>query len=141
LNHFFKIVNEAQVDDMPQKAKQLLEELKQHDAYFITRLILTNSKDNLYFNLAILPYIPVNDFMSAYMNLANKRKTYFFQSLKKRYEFTDFIPSLVSEKDWLEKVNIEIKNNADARKHTVTGKILSDAYTDINEFIKKLDNK
>ena len=120
---FAKIISESSIiDEKPEQAHQLLKSLKELNIdKFRSDVTLNNGGSNLYFNVPILKFIPLSDFVEVYLKMPNKEKRELAWTLERRYKFSDFQIDLREELDWLLKLVKALKKERTKRKLKVSG--------------------
>jgi hypothetical protein len=99
---------------LPEAAKILMTELEQRPELFFRRICLTNSSDNIYYNIPILAHIPPEDFVSVLLGQEPAHQRLIMGSLAARYEGGDQITQeLASEVPWLGEVHRKLRAVAD----------------------------
>lgn len=124
LTYATNIVNSSQEEDYPSLAIDLLNKLEKSTAEFEEAIVLGNSKNNLYYNVPILKYIPVNDFIDVFLKLDNKEKKKFSWIFGKRYKHTQFHIYLKDELDWLKNLRKELAKESKKNEGKVSSKII-----------------
>jgi hypothetical protein len=108
-----KIVAEIEInhaENLPILAKDLLSLMSISIEKFGEKIILENSRENIYYDIPILQYIPVKDFLEVILKLPNAEKKELCYLFEKRYR-SHFKDSLKEELLWLQEldkiVNVE----------------------------------
>jgi len=131
------LVNSSQEEDYPTLASDLLKKLIDSPEDFEEAITLSNSRNNLYYNVPILKYIRVDKFIEVYLQLPNKQKKQLAWTLEKRYQYSDFHANLKDELDWLNSLYkaldiVRLKN-----VRTVSSKIIE--FTFLKSLKKAID--
>ncbi len=134
-----KVVNDAQINDVSDKAEELLNCLASDPVKFITQLTLSNSRDNIYYDVAILTHINPERFVSVYTNLRNTQKADIITSLIRRYRHPEFIENLKPEYSWWQDVVKLINKLVVERKGEVSGFVFEKVEKTIQGFLKALE--
>lgn len=93
---------QAERDRYPQKALILLDELERDPEQFARRIHLTNSQDNLYWNVPLLAEIPPHEFASHLLRQSPSHQNTILRALRSRYESVHIRNNeLRSELPWL----------------------------------------
>ena len=114
--------DEAQIESYPNKARELLAlTMTDADSYY-RHLVLSNSPDSIYYEIPILAYLAVDDFVSVFLDATpNSRKIMSFV-FKKRYSSPiDFTEKLELEIEWLESVINKLKTKAIEHEGKISG--------------------
>jgi len=118
-NYAKEEANKARIGDLPSEAINLLMKMKSSMKEFQELLVLSNSNNNLYYDIAILQHIPIDKFTRAFLKLSSVNKRIFGDVLEKRYSYSHFNKSLKDEMDWL----IKLKAELDKQLPKIQGKI------------------
>lgn len=118
-NYAKEEAKKARIKDLPSEATNLLNILNSSMNDFHEKLILTNSRNNLYYDIPILKYISIEDFIDAFLKLSSVDKQLFGETIERRYSHSTFNSSLKEELDWL----IELKTELEKRLPKIKGKI------------------
>lgn len=129
-----KIVNSVQMEDYSTLASILLDKLETSVEEFEESIIISNSPNNLYYNIPILKFIPVSKFISKFLLLSNPNIKRLAWAFEKRYEYDEFNVNLKDELAWLTKVSAILEKEKEKRSKKVSGKILEFS------FLKSLNN-
>jgi hypothetical protein len=133
LSYATKLVNSSQEEDYPSLAIELLNKLEKSQHEFEEAVVISNSRNNLYYNVPILKYIPLDKFMAVFLKLDNKEKKQLAWTFEKRYEHSEFHQNLKDEIDWLKKLQVELEKEQKKHVRKVSSKIIE--FT----FLKSLD--
>lgn len=128
MQHFLDYISEqviiSEEDSYPEIANQLLQTL-QHSAYsFVETLIISNSKENLYYDKPILKFMDTDKFMEVFLEIHNKEKDKLSRLFEKRYRFEDLNKELKEEIIWLKDILKLMNIEKDKRKGKISGNII-----------------
>jgi hypothetical protein len=98
----------AREDLYPIQADALLKEMEADSDLFFKRLNVTNSEENLYYDVPILASIKPDAFVSALLRLHPRDQRAVFMALKSRYEHGELNRRLEAERPWLRIVRREL---------------------------------
>ncbi len=125
---FFKYlgeqINTAQFEDYPSLAKELLETLSKSIELFSENITLSNSKNNIYYDVPILNFTTAKKFTEVILKLTNKDKKQLGRTLEKRYMFPEFNLRIKEELDWLKEVYEILDKEKDKLKGKISGHII-----------------
>lgn len=124
LRYATTLVNSSQEEDYPMLASGLLKKLKDSPEEFEEAITLSNSRNNLYYNVPILKHIPVDKFVEVFLQLPNKQKRQLAWTLEKRYQYSDFHANLKDELDWLKALYDNLGKERLKNVRTVSSKII-----------------
>lgn len=112
-NHLKEKTRRAFEDTYPQKADDLLNEMKTDVELFYRHLCLTNSADNIYHSTPILASIDADRFVDELikLNLNHQRKV--MMIFKSRYEHGQLKGELKAEKEWAQSVREKLLARAE----------------------------
>jgi hypothetical protein len=136
MHHYKKVVAEAQAVDFPEKGKVLLGYLKNDLPRFLTQLTLSNSVENIYYDVPIFKYIDPDLFVKQYTKLTNQQQSEVIPFLIKRYEYAQFIPELKPERAWWEKVLVLVDQLVIDNKGKVSGVVLERVSNAIHQILE-----
>jgi KAP family P-loop domain len=103
-DYLLKKQEEALIESYAVEASDLVKLMKDETDRFRRSLILSNHPDNKFYDIPIFTYISEEDFINAFLTLnPDQRKTvaYVFEE---RYKFEHHNAQLVSELEWLKKI-------------------------------------
>lgn len=131
----------SKINDLPKKANELCAIMKSSYSDFEEQLLLTNSKNNPYYDTPILKHIKINDFVSTFLALPNKDKNRLAYILDNRYKVSEFNSLLIDELDWLIQLEKLLKNEKDSLSGRISGLVMEKSIMpSIRRAIEKLDN-
>ncbi|MEA5427321.1 P-loop NTPase fold protein [Arcicella lustrica] len=131
----------SEQESYPEIATQLLEILRRSVDDFVETLIISNSKENLYFNTPILKFMDTNKFMKVFLEIHNKEKDKLSRLFEKRYRFEDYNKELKEEIVWLKDIVKLMNIEKDKRKGKISGNIIEfQIIKSIENAIKTLDD-
>lgn len=140
INYIKDQVNTAQFENYPKLAITLIETLTKSVDQFGENITLGNTKENLYYDIPILNFIPANKFVETFLKLSNKEKKHLGWKLEKRYQFPEFNLKLKDELSWLREVFEILNEEKEKRKGKISGKILEFGFLkSLEESIKQLE--
>lgn len=102
----------AREESYPEKAAELLVCMKSDPNLFYRRLNLTNSEDNIYWQVPILAFIDPNDFVDELLRLSPPLQRSALTAVKARYEHARLDRELEKERPWLESVAVKLEGEA-----------------------------
>jgi len=117
-------INTAQFEDYPSLAKGLLETLSTSIELFGENITLSNSKNNIYYDVPILNFTSAKKFTEIVLKLTNKDKKQLGWTMEKRYQFPEFNLKIKDELDWLKEVYEILNKEKDKRKGKISGHII-----------------
>lgn len=133
-------VNKSQYEDYPTLAKQLLETLESSVELFREYVTLSNSRNNIYYDVPILNYIAAKKFSETVLKLSNKDKKSLGWALEKRYQFNEFNTKIKDELDWIREVYEILNKEKDKRKGKISGHIIEfSLLKSLDKCIKQLE--
>ena len=140
LNYAKEEASKARIKDLPAEADSLLKLMKSSMNDFQEKLILTNSRNNLYYDIPILKYIPIKDFTDTFLGLSSVDKRIFGETMEKRYSHSNFNSSLKEELNWLIKLKIELENRLPQIKGKISKALINEnTIVWLNKSIEKLN--
>ncbi len=119
INYIQDQISRSQFDDYPKLAEELLNILSESIEKFKDKIILSNSHENLYYEVPILKFISPEDFVQVILKLPNREKKYLGDILEKRYQIAQFNSKLKDELPWLR----ELVSILNVEKAKLQGKI------------------
>lgn len=125
-DYAYKETNSVLIDNYPEKGKDLLDTMAKSMTKFGRLVTLTNSINNIYADIPILKYIPVNNFLRVLMDTDNKGKKEFCRIVEERYRHRAFLLLLSEEIDWLAELHEGISKQKDKYSGKVSWMILND---------------
>jgi hypothetical protein len=134
-------VSEVEIANMPDAGTKLLEIMTSDISRFSRMICLSNSSDQLYYEIPIFKYIDPIKFIDSYLSInpADKRTAIF--AFDKRFEFDEINKKLLEELEWLRKVREIMVEEQQKRSKKLSGFILkSDIENFMDKFIKKLES-
>jgi hypothetical protein len=96
--------DEAKIDSMPDAGKELIEIMKSDTDKFYRMITLSNSSDQIYFEIPIFMHITPEDFVNAFLSLNPESQRRVASALKRRYEYATKHNELLSELEWLKNI-------------------------------------
>lgn len=127
---------EATKADYPRQAAQLIEDMKNDQQLFYRKINLTNSKDNIYYDIPIMAHVNVDVFVDSLFRLNPHQRRIIFMSIKSRYEDGRIGRELSVERKWLEKLKKKLISHARKQKAITRHNILRQIEWNIDEFLK-----
>jgi hypothetical protein len=85
----------------PAKAKELMREMETDPSLYARRLCLTNSEENIYYDIPILSYIDPGSFVQTVLRQPESHQRIIFTGFKGRYQNGALSDRLPREIDWL----------------------------------------
>ena len=108
-NHLMAQLAQAERDRYPQKALALLDELEHDPELFARRIHLTNSQDNLYWNVPVLAEACPHEFVLRLLRQSPSYQNTILRALLARYESHHIRNNeLRSELPWLENMRLHL---------------------------------
>ncbi|MDH2497933.1 P-loop NTPase fold protein [Acinetobacter baumannii] len=105
INEFVSKIEEEKNSRIKEEAKDLMELLKKDHILFLHKICLTNSSENVYYNVPILKEIPPEDFSEFIVKSDWDTVKMVLSALNKRYDLdAKTINDILVEKEWLETV-------------------------------------
>ena len=133
-------INISQFEDYPKLATELLVTLSESIDEFGEKVILSNARENLYYDFSILNFIPTKKFVEVFLKLSNKDKKYLGQILEKRCRPPEFNSKLKDELPWLRELFEMLSKEKDEHKGKISGYIIEfDFLKSLNNSIKALE--
>jgi len=102
--HLAELEQKAAEDQYPAKSHALLEEMSRDTDLFVRRLVISNSEDNIYAEVPILPCLVPGEFVHRLLSLTPDRRRTVLVAFSARYSHLYATPKLVAELPWLEHV-------------------------------------
>ena len=90
-------------ESYPSEADKLLNLMKSNTEEFVAALILSNDRNNRFYDQPILPHLSPVEFVDALVKLSPVQRQRVFSMFKERYS-TPFIEKLIPELPWLQNV-------------------------------------
>jgi hypothetical protein len=123
--HLHAAENQAQVDSYPAKSQELLKVMETDTELFFRQLCLTNSNDNIYAQVPILPAIDPAEFVARVIALPPEYRRTALMPFAQRYTYLNIAPQLIPELAWLENVKKGLENEIaklpPIAKHALSG--------------------
>lgn len=88
-------------DKYPEMAKKLLQIMREDQQLFFRKLNLTNSEENIYYDVPILKYVKADEFVNELTSLHPEKQQLVFSALRARYQHGRINGELANEKGWL----------------------------------------
>jgi len=104
--HLESVIEGARINSFPDTADDLLQTLKSDSQLFLLKLILSNSKENVFYKIPILQHTEPSTFVDIYLELKPEDAKNVGYMFKERYRVQQFNSSLRDELDWLKKVKV-----------------------------------
>lgn len=140
-NYLVQKMNDANIDNLPDAGKELMETLITDTRKFERMIYLSNTDDAIYYETPIFKYIDPNEFFKVFLNLPNSKKKSAIFAIEERYKFHDFASKLSEEIDFLKEFDSLLTQEAAKKKGFVSGYILnyiSSHY--LTKTIEKIEN-
>ena len=99
--YLHKMSKKSYEDTYPDRANVLLDEMKTDVQLFYRRLNVTNSEDNIYYDVPILSAIDPGEFVHAFLSLHPSAQRMVLMALKERYQHGRLERDLPTERSWL----------------------------------------
>jgi hypothetical protein len=122
----------------PDRAKQLLEDLKTDPVKFYMELTVTGNGTGEFYAEPILKYIPKNAFVAALLDAGGEVHHTVSQTFKERCQTAARAPNLLEELDWLIEVQKGIEEAAESRKGRLSSVSLRHLAVSLNDQISIL---
>lgn len=100
-NYLKAKTDQQRADNYPRAAGKLLQEMSSDPRLYYRRLCITNSDDNLYYNVPILAEIDADEFVQAFLKLPPTHQRIVMSVFGSRYKSGELGSQLVKEKKWL----------------------------------------
>jgi hypothetical protein len=138
---YIKEVQElAEVESMPGAAQNLLAIMQNDTWKFYTMICISNSPEQIYYEIPILKYIEPLVFVEKLLLMKFDDKRCVGWALTKRYEFDNLNKELSSELDWLKSVKDLLSQEAHRKKGKISGHSLESLIENyFNKIIEKLE--
>ena len=94
----------------------------------------SNDKTKSYFNVPILQYVNVDQFISTLISIPDESRWVVCYALKERYRLTNH--GLNDELTWITSFKDKLAQEVDSRRKTILGYCLTRINTDLDELIK-----
>jgi KAP family P-loop domain len=124
-------------ENYPQVGLSLLKEMETDPDLYLRRVCLTNSSDNLYYDVPILASIDPDKFVETLLSLHPSNQRIILRAFRGRYEFDGLGRGLASEKPWLEVVQEKLITKANTMPPIGKYRLLSGVKINIT---RALDN-
>ncbi|MCA6438035.1 MAG: hypothetical protein IM592_16255 [Bacteroidetes bacterium] len=131
--------NQAKDQHYAKKASELLRTFESSIYNFIENITLSNSPNNLYYNIPILKFIKPREFVKAYLQHTNRDKKHFAWRFDKRYQFPEMNKELLPEVEWLKDVQKLIISERNRRKSKISGSNMDIFLTALKASIEKFE--
>ena len=122
---------------LPLIANELLT-LMRSDVQRVKRILClsnySNDKTKSYFNVPILQYVNVDQFISTLISIPDESRWVVCYALKERYRLTNH--GLNDELTWITSFKDKLAQEVDSRRKTILGYCLTRINTDLDELIK-----
>lgn len=109
------------INDQPENVETLIKTMSTSMADFQEAMTLSNSANNLFYDIPILKYLDLDRFMEAFISLSNDDKREFSFVIHERYRHEDFNKKLLEELDWLKEFNKRVLLLAELVEGKVSG--------------------
>lgn len=137
-----KAQNLESVKNLPDAAQDLLGIMQNEVWKFYNMICLNNSPEQIYYDVPVLKYIHPTAFVKNFLLMHIDNKRCVFWALNKRYEYGDINEKLIEELTWIKSIRKLLSNEADNKKHKVSGyflRLMIEDYLDV--LISKLEAK
>ncbi|QOW46163.1 MULTISPECIES: P-loop NTPase fold protein [Acinetobacter] len=112
----FEKIKEFKNSGIQEEAEEILQLLYKNSSLFLHRICLTNSADNIYFNVPILKEIKPEIFSKALLDLDSNNVRVVLSALETRYNVDKYtLNDILVEKEWLKSVLENLKYIANQR--------------------------
>ncbi|EPE9900634.1 putative KAP P-loop domain-containing protein [Flavobacterium psychrophilum] len=112
--------------NLPPLAMELLNLLSESIEKFGDKIVLENNRDNIYYDIPILQFIPVKTFLDTILKLSNTKKKDLCYILEKRYK-ENLKENLKEEVQWLEELKNLLIIEARKLKGKISGEIIKNS--------------
>ncbi len=106
--HLKEMGVKARRDHYPTQATELMKEMERDQELFLRRLNLTNSGDNLFYDVPILAEINPEEFISVLLKQHSKDQGAILMAFRSRYEFDALNEKLADERPWLKAIRSKL---------------------------------
>ncbi len=110
-------------EELPNLSKELFNLMSESIEKFGEKIILENNKENIYYDIPILKFIPAKEFVNAVLKLPNTEKKELSYIFEKRYR-THFKNNLKEEAIWLEELQKLFNIKLTKLKGKISGEII-----------------
>lgn len=119
--------------ELPTLSKELFRLMSKNIESFGEKIVLDNSRENIYFDIPILQFIPAKEFVDAVLKLSNSEKKELSYLFEKRYR-THFKENLKDEALWLEELQKLFDIEISKLQGKISGEIIKNS---LNPTIEK----
>jgi hypothetical protein len=140
IDYFKKELKDSLINSYSKLPKELLSLMEKSPETFRQKINLTNSSENKYFNIPVLKDISAQKFLTSYLKLSNRNKSFINLVLDERYKYGELAKDLIDELNWLKKIKDKLKIEKDKRIKKPSGFIIQNLIAIIDEVIVKLES-
>lgn len=131
-----------ETENYPKLASELLQKLDTAIDEFTASIGWAGSGKNIYYDIPILSFIDIKDFVTKFIALPNRSKKYLGWAFEKRYKYPEFNKSLQPEIAWLKTLRKELMKVKNKLKGKPSGHIIEFAFVEsLNKSIIMLEEK
>lgn len=124
LQELFKYIDMTRerlaVKNMPNISQRLLNIMQEDVWKFYEMVYLSNSEQNIYYDVPVFRYMCPEAFVKAFLLLSIKNKRVVGYAFSNRYKFTEINQKLSGEKEWLERIKIILANEIRNRAYKIS---------------------
>lgn len=128
-NYIRQSQEEVRIKNMPDKANELMELMLKDITGFRAWICIDSIRYDIhekYYDFPIFDYLPAEKFLEKFLSLSNEDKYFIFSSLKERYNKNGITEKLVSELDFLKKLQELLLAEVEQKQGEISGYILSE---------------
>jgi len=122
---FCNYVREAQLkakqESLPNAASELIKIMNSDVSRFAGMIFLSNSEEQIYWNIPIFKYADTNEFIDNFLKLQPKDQRVVILAMDERYKHETSDSKFTDELDWLRKVRKSLKTESVKKKGKLRG--------------------
>jgi hypothetical protein len=122
--YFQEVMSMAEKSKMPEAAKLVLEIMKSDTDKFYRMVTLSNTEDQIYFEMPIFEYISPEEFVDAFLSLSPDNKYTVAYAIERRYEFAQINQKLTNDFEALARIRSILADKQKNFISKVSGHIL-----------------
>ena len=133
-------MKEAQTESLPDAGRNLLYILSQDVRKFRRMITLSESEEQIYYDIPIFKYIGPTEFLAELISLKNSEKKFVAYALRDRYKFPEIASRLIEEVDFLKSLELQMGMEINKRIGKVSAyalQVIKDGY--LHEAINQLE--